>query len=323
MPTYTQKARTELQTRVKTRVKRGRELLGRLYTQGPTRAQRLLGSASAALSDNPLIALCGVSDRLPLSPEQMIFGYSQGLFPMDRAGKLRWQCPEPRFVLYLSELRLSPNMRRDIRKSNFTHTFDREPRSVLDGCAEGRTDTWLSERLKRLYLELYEMGVMHTIETWRDGVLVGGSFGLSIGRIFTGETMFHRVPEAGKSSFAFLASHLRERGFSCIDAQAWSKHMVRFGAKEVPLDEYRKTLALGLTRSAQFNELLPEEVNTTVRAITATATARASGGGSPLFVGPSQNQGIEVRSQARAERGGPGEQGAIERLDSPAPRACP
>ena len=281
MSTYTERARAELQTRLE----KSRELLGRLYARAPTKAQRLLGSASAALSDNPLIGLCGVNDRLPLSAEQMIFGYSQGLFPMDRAGKLRWHCPEPRFVLYLSELRLSPNMRRDIRKSNFSHTFDREPRAVLDGCAEGRADTWLSERLKQLYLELYEMGVMHTIETWREGVLVGGSFGLSIGRIFTGETMFHRVPEAGKSSFAFLASHLRERGFACIDAQAWSEHMVRFGAKEVPLDEYRKTLALGLTRSAQFNDSLTKDATTavretpTVREIVAPPAPRATGPG--------------------------------------------
>jgi leucyl/phenylalanyl-tRNA--protein transferase len=279
MATYTDRARAELQTRVRARLEQSRELLGRLYTRGPFKAQRLLGSASAALSDNPLIGLCGVNDRLPLSAEQMIFGYSQGLFPMDRCGKLRWQCPEPRFVLYLSELRLSPNMRRDIRKSNFTHSFDREPRAVLDGCAEGRTDAWLSERLKRLYLELYEIGVMHTIETWRDGVLVGGSFGLSIGRVFTGETMFHRVPEAGKSSFAFLASHLRKRGFSCIDAQAWSEHMVRFGAREVPLDQYRKTLALGLTCSVQFNESLPERASTTVREIAAPSAARAPGAG--------------------------------------------
>lgn len=290
MPTYTEKARAHWQTRLE----KSRELLGRLYVRGPTKAQRLLGSASAALSDNPLIGLCGVNDRLPLSAEQMIFGYSQGLFPMDRGGKLRWHCPEPRFVLYLSELRLSPNMRRDIRKSNFIHTFDREPRAVLDGCAEGRADTWLSERLKLLYLELHEIGVMHTIETWRDGVLVGGSFGLVIGRIFTGETMFHRVPEAGKSSFACLASRLRERGFACIDAQHWSEHMVRFGAKEVPLEEYRKTLALGLTRSAQFNEPLPEEATTTVREI-AAARGGARGAECPpqAVVTPARRAGPE------------------------------
>ena len=234
--------------------RKGRDLLNHLYLRGPAKCQRLLGTASAVLTQNPLLGLCGFNDAIPLSAQQMIFGYSSGLFPMDRGGKLRWQCPDPRFVLFLGDLRLSPNMRRDIRKSNFTHSFDREPRAVLDGCADGRPDTWLSERLKRLYLELFDLGAMHTVETWRDGALVGGSFGVAIGQVFTGETMFHRVPEAGKSSFAFLASHLRERGFACIDAQAWSEHMVRFGAKEVPLSDYRKVLAMGLVRSAQFRE---------------------------------------------------------------------
>jgi leucyl/phenylalanyl-tRNA--protein transferase len=256
MSSYSEKVRGPLQ--------RGRALLNRLYEGGPTKAQRILGSASTLLTPNPFVGLCGVNDRLPLTAEQMIFGYSQGLFPMDFGGKLRWHCPDPRFVLYLDDLRLSPNMRRDLRKSNFSHTFDREPRAVLDGCAERRSDTWLSERLKLLYLELFELGVMHSIETWRNGELVGGSFGVAIGQVFTGETMFHRVPEAGKSSFAYLATHLRERGFVCIDAQFPSHHMVRFGAKEVPLAEYRKNLARGLVRSARFQQARGAEAPVTV-----------------------------------------------------------
>src|SRR3954468_12499652 len=111
MSSYSEKVRGPLQ--------KGRELLNRLYEGGPSKAQRMLGSASTLLTPNPFLGLCGVNDRIPLSTEQMIFGYSQGLFPMDFAGKLRWHCPDPRFVLYLDQLRLSPNMRRDIRKSNF------------------------------------------------------------------------------------------------------------------------------------------------------------------------------------------------------------
>jgi leucyl/phenylalanyl-tRNA--protein transferase len=246
MSSYSEKALGQVQ--------RGRDLLKRWGMVGPAKCQRLLGSASTFLTENPCIGLCGVNDRMPLSAEQMILAYSQGLFPMDSDGKLRWQCPEPRFVLYLDQLRLSPNMRRDIRKSNFTHTFDREPRAVLDGCADGRAEHWLSERLKLAYLQLFELGAMHTIETWCDGALVGGSFGVAIGRVFTGETMFHRVPEAGKCSFAHLASHLRERGFACIDAQWPTDDMLRFGAREVPLSDYRKTLALGLVSSTRFRE---------------------------------------------------------------------
>lgn len=239
-------------------LQRGRELLRNVYQNvyhgAAPRARRLLGFASTRLTSNPFDGLCGVQDGVPLSAAQMILGYSQGLFPMDKAGRLRWHCPDPRFVLQLSELRLSPNMRRDLRKCNFTHTFDREPKAILEGCAERAEGTWLSPRLRELYLELFALGVMHTIETWRDGALVGGSFGMAIGRIFTGETMFHRAPDAGKSSFAFLAQHLRDRGFTCIDAQDHSDHMARFGAREVPFAEHRQTLALGLIRSAQFRE---------------------------------------------------------------------
>jgi leucyl/phenylalanyl-tRNA--protein transferase len=232
----------------------GRALLEQLCRAAPAKCQRLLGSASTLLTHNPYIGLCGVSDRMPLTADEMIFGYSQGLFPMDSRGKLRWQCPEPRFLLYLDQLRLSPNMRRDLRRSSFTHTFDREPRAVLDGCAAGRSEHWLSERLKSVYLELFELGAMHTIETWSGGALVGGSFGIAIGRVFTGETMFHRVPDAGKCSFVHLASHLRERGFVCIDAQWPTEDMLRFGAREVPLQEYRKLLARGLVSAVRFRE---------------------------------------------------------------------
>lgn len=244
-------------------LEKGRDFLRKVVEGGPTKCQRILGFASARITPNPYIGLCGVNDSIPLSAEQMIFGYSQGLFPMDFHDRLRWHCPDPRFVLRLDELRLSPNMRRDIRKANFTHTFDREPKAILDSCADRPLGTWLSPRLKVLYLELFELGLMHTIETWRDGALVGGSFGVAIGRVFTGETMFHRVPEAGKSSFAHLASHLRERGFVAVDAQSPSDHMERFGAKEIPLADYRKILALGLIRSAQFRDMGNESASPT------------------------------------------------------------
>jgi leucyl/phenylalanyl-tRNA--protein transferase len=253
MSSYSQRALGKLQ--------QGRDLLKRVYTSGPTKVQRLLGSASARLTDNPFIGLCGVNDQLPLDAAQMILGYSQGLFPLDFGDKLRWHCPDPRFVLFLDELRLSPNMRRDIRKSKFTHSFDREPQAILDGCGERRSTTWLTPRLKKVYLELFDMGVMHTIETWRDGELVGGSFGVAVGRVFTGETMFHRVPEAGKSSFCHLAAYLREQGFVCIDAQSPSDHMMRFGAKEMPFSEYRKTLAAGLARAGRFGEVPADPVS--------------------------------------------------------------
>lgn len=237
---------------VRSQLKEGRSQLERLRSAGARQCARLLGSASASATDNPIIGLCGIADRLPLDAVGMFHNYSQGLYPLDFGGRLRWHCPNPRFVLYLEELRPSPKMRRDISKRNFTHTFDREPEAVLDACADPAQGTWLSPRLKQLYLQLFEIGVMHSVETWRDGALVGGSFGLAVGQVFMGETLFHRQPDAGKSAVLHLATHLRERGFVCLDAQAPSEHMQRFGAREIPLHQYRKTLALGLVRSANF-----------------------------------------------------------------------
>jgi leucyl/phenylalanyl-tRNA---protein transferase len=286
-------------------IQKGRELLRTVYEGASPRARRLLGFASTRLTDNPFDGLCGVQDGVPLNAAQMILGYSQGLFPMDAEGRLRWHCPDPRFVLHLSELRLSPNMRRDIRKSNFTHTFDRVPQAILEGCADRAQGTWLSPRLRALYLELFELGVMHTIETWQDGALVGGSFGVAIGRIFTGETMFHRVPEAGKSSFAFLAQHLRDRGFTCIDAQDHSEHMARFGARDVPFVEHRKTLALGLIRSVSFHEEQPQEGKAHEPKALGQAVQAAEAAGKPRSKRP---QGRPVAAPDAAE---PAEPGAV------------
>jgi leucyl/phenylalanyl-tRNA--protein transferase len=251
--------------RVRAGLERGRTLADKAWERGSGRCQRLLGAASAAFPRNPFLGLCGIADSVPLSPEQAILGYSQGLFPMDVHGKIKWNCPSPRFVLYLDQLRLSSNMRRDIRKAGFTFTFDKAPVEVVDACA-ARTETWLSSRLRALYLELFQLGVMHSVEAWQDGELVGGNFGMAIGRVFTGETMFHRKKDAGKAAFAHLAQHLIARGFVCVDGQHYSDHFSRFGATEVPLDRYRKTLALGLIQPASFHDKVGEVAAATPQA---------------------------------------------------------
>jgi leucyl/phenylalanyl-tRNA---protein transferase len=216
------------------------------------RVQRALGRASTLLPPNPLGAICGVMDRLPVTAENVLLGYSQGLYCMDFDGEVRWHCPSERFVIWLSELRISSNMRRELKRASYTVTFDKSPREVLDACADREEGTWMSERLKRIYMELFEMGAMHTVEAWKEGDLVGGSFGVSIGRVWTSESMFHRAPHAGKVQFAAVAAHLIERGFDCVDGQQWSDHFARFGAKDVPIEEYRDRLARGLAAPARF-----------------------------------------------------------------------
>lgn len=229
--------------------------LRELRDKGAVRVQRVLGNASTRLPPTPLGALCGVADTFPLTAENVLLGYAQGLFAMDVDGKVRWHCPPERFILYLSELRISSNMRRELKRASYTTTFNQAPREVLDACAAERGDglAWLSERFKKIYMELFEMGAMHTVEAWKDGALVGGSFGVSIGRVWTSESMFHRAPHAGKVQFAAAAAHLRERGFEVVDGQMYSEHFARFGAKDVPIAEYRAVLARGLANPARFH----------------------------------------------------------------------
>jgi leucyl/phenylalanyl-tRNA--protein transferase len=250
-----------------------------LRDKGFSKIQRALGSASTLLPPTPLGALCGIADTFPLTAENVLLAYAQGLFPMDYDGKLRWHCPPDRFVVYLSELRISSNMKRELKRASYETSHDRAPREVLDACADERGEgegTWLSERLKQIYMQLFEMGAMHTFEAWQGDKLVGGSFGVSIGRVWTSESMFHRAPHAGKVQFAAAAAHLIERGFECVDGQWYSEHFARFGAREVPVAEYRACLARGMANPARLN---PERPSPTVVVAPSETVAKPGNGG--------------------------------------------
>jgi leucyl/phenylalanyl-tRNA--protein transferase len=239
-------------TTAKQTLKQAEGRLSELGDKVGRRVQRAMGRTSTLLPPNPLGAICGVMDRLPVTAENVLLGYGQGLYCMDFDGEVRWHCPNERFVIWLSELRISSNMRRELKRASYDVTFDKAPREVLDACGDREEGTWMSERLKRIYMELFEMGAMHSVEAWKDSELVGGSFGVSIGRVWTSESMFHRAPHAGKVQFAAVAAHLIERGFDCVDGQQWSDHFARFGAKDVPIEEYRARLARGLAAPARF-----------------------------------------------------------------------
>lgn len=256
--TYGERLRTllasprETWSRANTKLQQTGRRLASLRDRGLGKVQRGIGLATARLPPTPLGAMCGVAEALPLTPENVMLGYAQGLILLDFEHKLKWICPPERFVVYLNELRISANMRRELKRASYSTSFDQAPRAVLDACADRAEGTWLSERLKRIYMELFEMGAMHTVEAWKDGELVGGSFGVSIGRIWTSESMFHRAPHAGKVQFAAVAAHLTERGYVCVDGQMYSEHFARFGARDIPIAEYRACLARGLADPATF-----------------------------------------------------------------------
>jgi leucyl/phenylalanyl-tRNA---protein transferase len=208
---------------------------------------------------------CGIADGLPLNVDQMLLGYMQGLFPMDVGGKLRWRCPHPRFALPLAELRGLSDIERAVSVEEFEFTFDRAPREVVRACAESPDAEWLSERLRQLYLELFELGVMHSVEARRGGRLVGGSFGLSLGRIWTHEARFERATHAADAQFVYLTRHLSSRGYSCIEGQVHFEIMARLGGRDMPIDEYRSLLARGLIAPASLSSSQPSKAFSSMR----------------------------------------------------------
>jgi leucyl/phenylalanyl-tRNA--protein transferase len=197
--------------------------------------------------------MCGVMARLPFSPEQILLGYAQGMFPMEKRGEIYWNCPDPRCVVPLDRLHVPSRITRYLKKPLFELCFDRDPARVLAACGD-RTETWLSARVQAAYLALFELGAMHTVEAYAGERLVGGAFGIALGRVFTLESMFSHEDHASKLCFAHVCLHLVQRGFELADCQYQSPHVERFGAIDMPRAEYRDRVARGLIYPASFSE---------------------------------------------------------------------
>ena len=174
-----------------------------------------------------------------LSVERLLLAYRSGIFPWYSAGEpILWWSPDPRLVLYPDELRISRSLQKVIKKKVFAITYDRDFTSVIQGCAEAKRSygegTWITEEMKTAYCALHRHGYAHSVEAWQDGRLVGGLYGVSIGRAFFGESMFSRVSNASKVAFATLVRKLHERNVMLIDCQVRTDHLIRFGARDVP-----------------------------------------------------------------------------------------
>lgn len=231
--------------------RKGRTLARRVLDFGQRKYLRALGYAAAVSPEGPVGGLCGLAERFPLTPEHMLLGYAQGMFPMDQSGRIRWHCPDPRSVLLLDQLRVSSRVRSYLRRGMFELGLDRDPAGVLAGCSD-RKRTWLTPRLQAAYRALFDLGAMHTVEAWKDDRLVGGVFGVALGSVFTLESMFTREDHAGKLSLAHLCLHLVDRGFALVDCQYRQEHLERFGAVDMPREEYRNLIARGLIHPPSF-----------------------------------------------------------------------
>ena len=177
-----------------------------------------------------------------LSPERLVDAYKHGIFPwFGEDDPLLWWSPDPRMVLFVRELHVSRSLRRAIRSGDLTVTFDRAFRQVMAGCAEPRPDaggTWITDDMVEAYGELADRGFAHSVETWTDGRLVGGLYGVAIGRMFYGESMFSRQTDASKVALVALTRQLERWGFEMIDCQMSTGHLASLGAREVPRGEF-------------------------------------------------------------------------------------
>jgi leucyl/phenylalanyl-tRNA--protein transferase len=177
-----------------------------------------------------------------LSPTRLLEAYRRGIFPwFGDEDPLLWWSPDPRMVLFVRELRVARSLRRVLRSGRFTVTFDRAFRDVMDGCAEPRRDeagTWITDEMVSAYAALARLGYAHSVETWRDGQLAGGLYGVAIGRMFYGESMFSRQSDASKAALVTLVRQLERWGFELVDCQMSTAHLASLGAREVPRAEF-------------------------------------------------------------------------------------
>jgi leucyl/phenylalanyl-tRNA--protein transferase len=184
-----------------------------------------------------------------LSSERLLEAYRRGIFPWYSAGQpILWWSPDPRAVLYLDRFKVSRSLRKQLRRGVYDVTMDTCFEEVVAHCAAPRVKdpvagTWITREMAKAYQRLHAMGYAHSVETWHDGRLVGGLYGLSLGRGFFGESMFSKMTDASKVALAALVDHLKRWGYGFVDCQLPSPHILSLGAIEVPRSRFLRELA--------------------------------------------------------------------------------
>lgn len=215
--------------------------------------------------------MTGITDQLiEITPQVLLKAYACGIFPMAESAEdnaLYWIDPDRRGVLPLDEFKISRSLKRVVRSGRFEIRIDTAFGDVMAGCAApapGRKSTWINDRIRKLYGELFKLGHCHSVEAWAGGRLVGGLYGVSLGAAFFGESMFSDVPDASKVALVHLVARLKTGGFKLLDTQFVTEHLSRFGTIEVTREDYQKLLEAAITSQGEFgamaSDLPPEAV---------------------------------------------------------------
>ncbi|MCK5525060.1 MAG: leucyl/phenylalanyl-tRNA--protein transferase [Thiomargarita sp.] len=183
-----------------------------------------------------------------LTPKRILVAYRLGIFPWYSDNEpILWWSPSQRMVLFPDDLKVSRSLRKTIRKAKFTITMDQDFRGVIKACAGTRRNqdqdgTWITQDMQAAYCQLHNDGFAHSVESWYEGQLVGGLYGIALGKVFFGESMFSRMSDASKVAFAHFVWQLQRWGYELIDCQVQTSHLERFGARDIPRQEYRALL---------------------------------------------------------------------------------
>lgn len=194
------------------------------------------------VTEEGIIALGG-----DLSSARLINAYSNGIFPWYSEGEpILWYCPDPRMVLFLDELKVSKSMQRILKKEIFTVTFNQNFEEVISNCKTiDRNDglgTWITKDMQQAYINLHKQGIAKSIEVWQNNKLVGGLYGIDLGTIFCGESMFSKVSNASKVAFIHLVEKLKKENYKLLDCQVYNDHLASLGAEEIPRDIFLSIL---------------------------------------------------------------------------------
>lgn len=182
-----------------------------------------------------------------LSPERLILAYRNGIFPwFNEDSLILWWCPDPRMVLFPSDVRISKSMRNYLNRGQFRVSKDEAFEKVIQECADaprqGQQGTWITQKMIEAYTKLFEKGIAHSYEVWQDNELVGGLYGLDLGHVFCGESMFSKVNNASKYALIHMCKELEEKNYSLIDCQLHTPHLESLGAELISREEYLNIL---------------------------------------------------------------------------------